>query len=152
MNCYDERVKQLGGRLSGRLRRTQPQSLSEAELAALEYALGEPLSEDYREFLKDYGGYSIGRFNFYGFMPDEALDLLDFHELYHQRDVMPAELVPIGVDLGGNHLCIAISGNNKGSIYFWRLQEATVPASYDNTDFVSSSFAAMLQSSYLLRV
>lgn len=149
MNHYDERVKELEGNLSYRLNVRQSIMLSEAELRALEHELGAPLPAYYREFLRDYSGINIFGFNFYGVMPGESLDLLYMHQHYHQHEIMHSELAPIAVNIGGNHLCIALSGSRKGAIYFWILEEATVPASYDNTELVAESFDALMQSDHL---
>ena len=149
MNRYDQRVKELGGKPSYRLNIRRPIALSEAELVALEHELGWLLPADYREFLRDFGGFSFDDFEFYGVMPGEVLDLLEWHQFYYQRDVMPAELMPIAIGGGGNNLCIAVSGQNRGAIYFWIMEEATMPGSYDNTKFVANSFDALMQSDYL---
>ncbi|RYZ84237.1 MAG: SMI1/KNR4 family protein [Proteobacteria bacterium] len=148
MNRYYERVGELGGELSGKLRFDPPAIPTEVDLNNLEKVIGVSLPADYREFLKEFGGFDIG-FEFYGVMPGKQLDLLDWHELYHRREIMVEELMPVAVNLGGNQLCIALSGENKGAIYFFILTEATVPASYDNCELVASSFDDLMYSDYL---
>lgn len=56
MNRYAQRVQELGGKPDPE---TSPVGASEEELAEVERQLGEELPPDYREFLREFGGYDI---------------------------------------------------------------------------------------------
>jgi SMI1-KNR4 cell-wall len=150
MNKYDQRVKELDGRFSRALQIKQPLSLKETELMWLEGILCHRLPTDYGEFVRDFGGFRFPLFDFYGVIPGETLDLICMHLHYHRREVLPDELAPIAVGGGGNHLVMSLAGENLGVIYFWIADEATVPPSYDNCEFVAASFDDLMQSDYLL--
>jgi hypothetical protein len=63
-NRYDDVMHALGARFAYASRGLQPASLSEAELVEIESELGHSLPEDYREFLRDYGGFTVGNAGF----------------------------------------------------------------------------------------
>ncbi len=69
------------------------------------------------------------------------------------RTSIPDDLLPIGVDWGGNYLCIAIKGKNLGRVYFWSHEEqgeigvGEIPGDR-NVYFVSNSFNEFIKSLY----
>ncbi|RYZ82243.1 MAG: SMI1/KNR4 family protein [Proteobacteria bacterium] len=84
----------MNGEFSGKLSSYPPARLTEADIMALEATIGNRLPADYREFLQDYGGYRI-IFSFYGVMLGRQLDFGDWHQLYHED-----EIIPIAVNIG----------------------------------------------------
>jgi hypothetical protein len=57
---------------------------------------------------------------------------------------MASDLLPIGSDGSGNVICMALSGSDEGSVYFWNWYEETAPPSYDNLYLVAESFDRFL--------
>jgi hypothetical protein len=147
MNKYQNQVVELQGKPSSKF---IPPAPSNSDLIALEAEIGVPLPADYREFVREFGGYDLGRFEFYGVLPDRHLDLLDWHRNFHDEWGMPEDLMPIANDMGGSQLCIAISGDDIGAIYMWILQEPAEPGTYDNCERIAGSFHALMHSNFLL--
>ncbi|KGR82243.1 SMI1/KNR4 family protein [Lysinibacillus odysseyi] len=54
--------------------------------------------------------------SFFGF--DEGVDNLE-RKIQQYYDRIPASIVPIAEDYAGNLICIGISGDREGKIYFW---------------------------------
>jgi hypothetical protein len=112
-------------------------SLSEVELTDLERKLSIILPEQYRQFLLHFNGGrpspSVFRFKkasgkYSDSMVDWFLSIYDgeydnfesyfeTYKLRHER--LPADLVPIAHDPGGNLICIAVTGVGIGAVYFW---------------------------------
>ena len=113
---------------------TQPPA-PESELAAFEAKVGCRLPDDYRSFLvASNGGYVGGRLWFMGVTPNGASAEAGVHhvgglrtESYFSltqrlecyRDRIPCELLWIMDDPFGNAVCIGLTGNYRGRIYFW---------------------------------
>jgi hypothetical protein len=55
------------------------------------------------------------------------------------------DLLPIACDGSGNIICIALSGGDRGTIYFWDWYEEDVPPSYENVYFLAGSFDLFLE-------
>jgi hypothetical protein len=84
---------------------------------------------------------------FFGIHAGEYNRLLHYARWRGQR--VPADLLPIGRDPGGNLICISITGPNQGKIYFWDHEEEVEegqPPGYDNVYFVAGSLPALLAS------
>jgi hypothetical protein len=131
---YDRKLDSLGYRLVQPSRRRLP---DEAAVRRAETRIGASLPGDYREFLLKYGLCALGSEGyveceieeecpwgglvtsvFYGFIdPEDSYDLEGAYETFRGR--MPPNLVPIGMDPGGNQVCISVSGDDHGSVYFW---------------------------------
>ncbi len=63
------------------------------------------------------------------------------------RGRMPAELLPIGHDPGGNLICLAYRGEQRGTIYYWDHEmeaEEGEPATWDNLYPLAKSFTEFL--------
>jgi hypothetical protein len=111
-----------------------PGPLDEVTLARFEKAIGARLPEDYREFLRRYNGGQPepGTFTFVerGHETESTVQfflVVGPHEhhgiqrtLRHLRaEGFPADLLPIAEDPGGNFVCMALGGSDRGSLYFW---------------------------------
>ena len=136
-----------------------------AELQALEQQLGATLPADYREFLLAHNGGcpdpycfplpgheadDCGILNqFLGIEPETDRDLLTVWQRYQQR--VPANLIPIAWDPGGNLICLAMDAADRGKVYFWDHEAECNPGEmpgYDNLLLISDSFATFLNSFY----
>ena len=135
--------------------------LQEVDIVGVERRLGIHLPSDYRSFLLTHnGGYpepsvftisrgvsgELGVVNrFYGIWKEKEYDLLSEVETFQGR--MPANLLPIACDPGGNQICLSVSGSDRGKVYFWFHEEEAdegEPPTYDNVYFVANSFGELL--------
>lgn len=107
--------------------------LRQEKLEKFEKKLGTPLPEEYREYLLEHNGGSPTRIaivlegekepftvvnQLFGIHEGPQYNRLD--NTYEQlKQVLPADLLAIGDDPGGNILGIRIEGKEKGSIFFW---------------------------------
>jgi hypothetical protein len=136
--------------------------ISEVSLALFEQELDLTLPTDYRDFLLEHNG---GKPNpcifpvannpydnksmlhyFFGVTDGELGNLAKWIKL--QEDKLPEDLIPIGIDLGGNLLCLSVRGDFYGKIYFW---DADIPEDDEEIPpteifFVADSFTALLES------
>lgn len=133
--------------------------LSEARLAQFEQSLGYLLPSDYRVFLLAYNGGKPDLQDFptpdsnwggslhhvYGLHAGPAYLRLDVvYETYRGR--IPETLLPIADDPGGNAICVGLTGEHQGKIYFWNHEmEQGIPA-WDNTTYISNSFREFTES------
>jgi hypothetical protein len=113
----------------------------ESLIRQFETLIGARLPEEYREFLLEYGGaflddiyeapitepghlgeYACPR-GFFGFYKPDArgvrhsLDLPRNYSGYKNR--IRYGLVPIAHAIGGNLICLAVSGSDRGAVYYW---------------------------------
>ncbi|MBK9202300.1 MAG: SMI1/KNR4 family protein [Candidatus Obscuribacter sp.] len=136
--------------------------LEESELSQYERQLGLKLPQQYRNFLLEFNGGSPrpSRFtfkdcdtgsqvlSFFGF--GSFYDVLEELETYGGR--LPKRFFPIAAESGGNLLCISLSGEDSGNIYFWdheleaELSKGQTPDSVNNTTLVADSFSEFLDS------
>ena len=136
--------------------------LDELILSRHEDSWGFRLPDDYRRFLlqfnggrphpryfefKDHeGGSSVH--SFLGFNEDYNRNLVKKLQMF--KDRLPARFFPVAYDDGGNQICLSISGNDRGKVYFWdhELQaDQTVgesPENADNIMLVADSFEEFL--------
>ena len=136
-------------------------------LKATEERLGIVLSEEYRSFLLIHNG---GRpkpdvFKFRKRSGKLATSCVDWFlavydgeynnfERYFQtfkvfRQRLPSELVAIAHDPGGNLVCVAVDGDQKGAIFFWdheqECEDGEMPT-YSNVYLIADSFSDFLSS------
>jgi hypothetical protein len=130
------------------------------DVESFERVLGSRLPDEYRNFLlAKNGGWpdsdlmfpiSDAPFDEHGilnclfglFDENEMYDLREEFETYLGR--IPANLVPIGEDPGGNLICLATSGVDRGMIYYWDHEQESEEAGYENVYLVSTGFTAFL--------
>ena len=133
------------------------------DITAIEQQLGIQLPSDYRTFLLAHNGghpepntFPIQSFyaDQYGLLewfvcisPNDPNDLAHMMSTFHDR--IPSNVLTIARDPGGNLLCMALTGANLGTVYYWDHEEEspedTLPT-YDNMYFVAPNFTALLQS------
>ena len=104
------------------------------EVKQIENEIGSTLPSDYVNFLIHFGGLflstasasfyrsddvidTIGVETIYGFLPDNVDDIISNYHTYQSR--MPNELIPIACDAGAGEICLSVSGDNKGAVYYW---------------------------------
>lgn len=134
--------------------------LTEERLARFEARIGQVLPADYRAFLLRHNGGRPVPATFV-ISAEEGTDTLhhtyglhdgpSYFNLEHAYEThqgrVPAGLLAIADDPGGNAICLGIGGEHRGGVYFWdheREAEEEAPPSFDNVTPVAPSFAAFL--------
>lgn len=137
---------------------------SEVEISAFEKSLGQQLPSDYRDFVvRCNGGFAGGgnlvfpgpigevSINHIGGFREESYFSLKYareNYLNEYETRIPKDLVWIADDPGGNALCIGISGDRRGRVYFWDHECEPDPEVWDGTfesagniDYLAESFS-----------
>ncbi|AMV27517.1 SMI1 / KNR4 family protein [Gemmata sp. SH-PL17] len=126
--------------------RTPPPSPAQVE--AFEAEIGAPLPDEYRAFLLRCNGGNLDGYQFDGPTPegewtavvsrvgglrDEPhLSLRSARASYQGYEVqIPRALVWIMGDPGGNAICLGLTGEHRGRVYFWVHDEGPDPDSWD---------------------
>jgi hypothetical protein len=155
--------------------------LTDAEIAHIEREIGNGLPPFYRKFLGQYGASGFRQlvqfkpirrlpptisswggdylFAVYGKEPKghTMWDLLARIRFYKGR--MPDSMIPIGDNGGGNQICLGVSGEESGKVFYWDRHnefdeeeylednEPPVPPEllYQNVHLVADSFEDFLQ-------
>jgi hypothetical protein len=136
-------------------------AFNENELIAFSKKIGYKLPSDYIEFLRRYnGGYvknSIGTYykngeqrfiltSMFGLGADD--DLISQLKTYKNR--IPKTCIPIGRDAGGNLICLNLSEDKYGYVYFWDHEEELKyeegKITIDDLYFIAGSFKEFLNS------
>jgi len=129
-------------------------------IEGVEARLGVRLPEDYRSFLERQNGGEpepnffdrrVGVRYLYSAGPndDEHIDDLDsIAELFSPEgeadDVLRPGFLVIGSDDTGNRLCLKVSGEDYGAVYFWDHELADSPEGYTRlTDTFTEFFEAL---------
>jgi hypothetical protein len=117
---------------------TEAMPPASGELAELEARLGVTLPDDYRNFLQEQnGGYLDENFlppeanasvrYLYSAGPNDHEHIDDLESAFHSFYLPDVDLeyrlrtgmLPIGEDEGGNRICLRVSGEDRGSVWFW---------------------------------
>lgn len=140
--------------------------ITEQDIALVEQRLGKSIPPVYRTFLLAHNG---GRpqpdgFSSYGEkggLHDQSRvdwlfgintgayynDLEQHFDMVRERRV-PANLLPIANDPGGNLICLSTAGAEVGTVYFWdhefEVGNDGDPPTYDNVFFIAGSFDEFL--------
>ena len=139
-----------GGRFE---RRGRP--AAEQTIISLEATLGVRLPAAYRAFLLEGDGARFRQYNeisgaYHGglrevFAVDDPAvtgrSLGHILQVYAGR--VPADLLPVGDDLAGNLICLAIAGDHAGRVFFWDHEmeaDGGDPPTMDNMELVADSF------------
>jgi hypothetical protein len=137
--------------------------LSDVQITTLEDQLGVSLPSDYANFLREHNGgspnpnvFPISGFDldnqgiaayFFGVKPGEFTDLVYSARVFNNR--VPPELLPVAIAVFGDLICLAVSGPNRGKVYFWFHEwesDDDEPPTYDNVYFVANSFTELINS------
>lgn len=76
-------------------------------------------------------------------------ELLETYHRYVGDDYMPPDMLPIATGGGPNLVCLALSGEHKGSVFYWDHDAAPIPYDYSCLYLISSSFDEFLKLIYL---
>jgi hypothetical protein len=131
---------------------SDPLPATEEQITAVESMLKRRLPEDYREFAKRFSGgwpnecdFEIcdGTGGIFHASLGEFFTLLPKHEknlvTWMQRtEFFPAELVPFGVDGGGNYICFDYRSLNDPAVAFWHSGRRGLN---DEISFVAKAFS-----------
>jgi hypothetical protein len=114
--------------------------LPEEEIKGIEAYLHAPLPSDYRSFLSEIGGAVIDGLvsfrpltqlptcepdgnepfsYFYGAECEGFDGLLASIKLYRDQKRIPLDLIPIGANMFGDQMCLAIGGKDRERVFFW---------------------------------
>ena len=167
MNRYEHLMKHLGAEIVRARQGVKSIILQEEDLWQVENRLGCSLPPDYREFLRDYGCYELYSFFrcscrsnlvwegialFYGVIPENSspfpFDLtFDLLEIFEGLDSFkPKELLPIGGDSGANEICLVISGEDVGKVFYWNRGQVWSTTDIHDLCLVSNSFDEFMSS------
>jgi hypothetical protein len=122
--------------------------IAEADLVAFESQIGCRLPDDYRQFLMAANGGTVEDDRFCscdfcivcigGLRDEEHLSLVANRDCYQlSEDRIPKDLLWIMEDAFGNAVCIGISGERRGRIYFWEHES-------QDTSLLANSFTDFL--------
>ena len=160
MNKYAQHVEKFGGTFVYSRSEEAFITLTEEDLQVAEREIGYLLPRDYREFLKDFGGYTFdgvyypihgswsamnGLDTFYG-LKIRSCNLLSTYKGDLANGVIAPDLLPITGDMAGGHVCLFIAGDRLGSIHYWFREEAVAPYDYSNLYHIANSFDEFMQS------
>jgi hypothetical protein len=138
--------------------------LSSQRIADIEKRLGVNLPSDYRAFMLEHNGgvphpadftfadeigpYTDGSVvEFYSIQEDEAeRGLLTAYRMFCSGDPrMPRDVIPIASELVGNQICLCVTGQRAGYVYFWDHEnECEGEPTYDNMHLLARSFTEFL--------
>jgi len=112
---------ELSTRLLNFANRELGAGVSEDEIAAAERTLDVRIEGGYRQFLKQFGWGSVEHLELYGFGGPPHLNLVraTLSERREMEPALPAHLVPVMSDGGGNLLCLDTQVAKEPPIVFW---------------------------------
>ena len=132
-----------------------------AAIAAYEQEIGTQLPPDYASFLQRSNGGEVQPSVFpiedhgdsvvqelFGAAPGTQIDLGGAYRI--NKEYLPADLIPIGEDPGGDVICLAVNGVHKGAV-FYQAHDFAVSGphpfeGFDNIVKIADSFDAFLGS------
>lgn len=145
-----------------------------AQIQKAETIIGAELPDEYKQYLLSHkgghpepDGFKIQWGNqewtegndinsiawFFAIHDGESENFIDYYETHHDR--IPKGTVPIARDGCSNLILLAISGSNKGKVFFWQreyevdFENGEVP-DYRNIGFVANSFREFIDSLFEL--
>ncbi len=133
-------------------------TLNPERLAEFEAKLGYKLPSGYREFLISCNGGKPEPYDFevsdgadslhhvYGLHDGPNYAQLDYaFSIYYGR--MPQSMIPIADDPCGNAICIGVTGDQEGRVFFWDHEfESDDGLDHDNITSLAESFEAFCES------
>jgi hypothetical protein len=160
MNIYSQKIKELKGQFVYSPIGEVPRTVSDQELEEAENQIGYQLPLDYKIFIKDFGGFSfydleeiqiphwslVSLDTFYGLNVNGHLNILRRRLLKMSLNLIPPYILPIANDSANNDICIVLSGNEKGRIYFLPADSPSTSSNYIEEYSISSSFDEFINS------
>jgi SMI1-KNR4 cell-wall len=136
-------------------------SINDEDIRILENNIGISLPEDYKEFLKrSNGGRPTPKyFPIQGFTNNPVGQVQDFfgiddpvqscrldwkYKMFLGR--IPKNLFPIACEDGGSLVCLSLSGQDKGCVYYWDFYGQTNLQNHDNVFLITETFQGFLDS------
>jgi hypothetical protein len=120
------------------------------DIATAEEVLKVQFTDEYKHFLETYNG-GLFTEQVFEFDDDETnviflgingeKDLVHINSLYQER--LPNELIAIGMDPGGDLVCLSLRGDTCNRVYYWRAEEE--PSELEKLVLVSESFNGFLE-------
>lgn len=151
MNRFEPKMRQLYATLRGFADGREPIHLTEDQLQKAEERLGSRLPEDYREFIRDFGDFTlnaviksqeenyrcgVGEFTYIG-SEQVKRSYDDSISYYLEEDVQYWEKGAICIGMDGNvPIFLFFEGENNGRIYF---------KDYEDLIFVANSFEEFME-------
>ena len=138
--------------------------ISEAQLIAFEKELGIKLPADYRAFLLKHNGgmpepnaldvkiddfvVQDGVTCFSAITEDRVFSFSYFLDVYEGR--IPKNLFPIADGLSVDLICLSVSGDDYGKVYFWdhNWEVTDGEPDYSNVHWIADSFTEFLDKLY----
>lgn len=131
--------------------------VDESDITAAENEIGFDFPATYRQFiLSNNGGLSTecifdipnrGKSSvvFYGIHTGkDHSDLVITQKAYKHR--LPDHVLPIGVDPGGNLICLAAEVGNEWKVYFWDHEQENSPPELSRMYKLANSFSEFIDS------
>jgi cell wall assembly regulator SMI1 len=133
---------------------------SEEEISNFERLIGYTLPEDYRKFLSEHNGGRQPALSVFRiesgqesilallFAVGDRDSFADLERAYtSDSDFFPRGVIPIGGDICGNHICLAVTGDDRGTIYWVDHEISPEPSDpMDNLFFCARSFSEFIGS------
>lgn len=134
---------------------SEPPVTSE-QVSQVQRVLGRDLPEPYVAFLQTRNGgrpepnasdlaeaqdWGVGVSEFFGIDQSPDLDLLEQRRFYEGR--VPEDLLPVADAEGGNLICLALTGEDRGAVFFWDHEwesEEDEPPGYENLHRIAPDF------------
>ena len=133
--------------------------ITPGDIEQLEKAINVEFPAAYREFLLKYNGGRPTPEDAFG-EGDSGSIMGEFYSVKHDKQAntiahqrhafderIPADLLPIAVDMGGNQVCIGTAPDNRGKIYFWSMVDEPRPEDEDkraNIRLLADDFVSFL--------
>lgn len=97
--------------------------VSAETVAEIEESLGCRITQDYRQFLLEFGWFEAPAVTIYGIADNTSAVQLDIRDVlrferHESVNPLPAGLLPFSNDGAGNLSCLVLSGASAGSVVF----------------------------------
>lgn len=120
------------------------------DIAGAEEELKVQFTDEYKHFLEAYNGGLFSE-QVFEFDDDETnviflgingeKDIVHINSLYQER--LPDELIAIGMDPGGDLVCLSLRDDTSNRVYYWRAEEES--SELEKLVLVSESFNGFLE-------
>jgi SMI1 / KNR4 family (SUKH-1) len=132
------------------------------QVSQVQRELGYDLPEPYAAFLQTRNGgspelnvsglaeaqrWGVGVREFFGIDQSPDLDLLEQRRFHEDR--VPEDLLPVADAEGGNLICLALTGEHRGAVFFWDHEwesEEDESPGYENVHRIAPDFDALIAS------
>lgn len=141
---------------------TSEPPVTDEQISQIQRVFGFDLPEPYIAFLHTRNGgrpepnisdlaeaqdWGVGVSEFFGIDQSPDVDLLEQRLFFEER--VPEDLLPVADAEGGNLICLALTGEHRGAVFFWDHEwesEENEPPGYENLHQIAPDFDAFLVS------